>query len=327
MPAGPHAVDGTREGGSKDKEHEAQGVVDELPGSHPSRRTPSWSTRLSTSLGLGLNETLEHDASTVPLAWMALLTGLVDGAVYSRAEIWTGFQTGNTVQVALGITTYIFPLTSTAIPRAPLLLLLRSLSLLAFFLAGIVGSRVGEAWGHRRRAYLVASSVVQSALLFGAAGILWTRPEGEELTYRYWPGVILLIAFSMVSPARTSRKARRRSGALWEHPCCASGADHPRSDLLYLPNAPLPSPSPSPSPTTSTSIGSPIHPSAKSRLARLLHLGGIHSHDDTDRRRPKAILPKHRRALSFESLPAESLLLFPFPFPRESRRGHGQERA
>lgn len=39
-------------------------------------------------------ETLTHDEATYPLAWQALLTGMVDALIYSRSAIWTGFQTG-----------------------------------------------------------------------------------------------------------------------------------------------------------------------------------------------------------------------------------------
>lgn len=39
-------------------------------------------------------ETISHDEATIPLAWQALLTGLVDGLIYGRSMIWTGFQTG-----------------------------------------------------------------------------------------------------------------------------------------------------------------------------------------------------------------------------------------
>lgn len=41
-----------------------------------------------------LGEGITHEEATIPLAWQALLTGLIDALIYSRSAIWTGFQTG-----------------------------------------------------------------------------------------------------------------------------------------------------------------------------------------------------------------------------------------
>lgn len=40
------------------------------------------------------SETISHDQATIPLAWQAMLTGLVDALLYTRFTVWTGFQTG-----------------------------------------------------------------------------------------------------------------------------------------------------------------------------------------------------------------------------------------
>jgi hypothetical protein len=39
-------------------------------------------------------EQITHQESSIPLAWQALLTGLVDALIYGKSTIWTGFQTG-----------------------------------------------------------------------------------------------------------------------------------------------------------------------------------------------------------------------------------------
>jgi len=41
-----------------------------------------------------MSETVTHEEATIPLAWQALLTGLVDALLYGKSTIWTGFQTG-----------------------------------------------------------------------------------------------------------------------------------------------------------------------------------------------------------------------------------------
>lgn len=45
-------------------------------------------------IGKRASDTISHEDATIPLAWQALLTGLVDALIYSRSQIWTGFQTG-----------------------------------------------------------------------------------------------------------------------------------------------------------------------------------------------------------------------------------------
>jgi len=45
-------------------------------------------------LRLRFGETINHEDATIPLAWQALLTGLIDALLYTRGTIWTGFQTG-----------------------------------------------------------------------------------------------------------------------------------------------------------------------------------------------------------------------------------------
>jgi hypothetical protein len=52
---------------------------------------------LMTRLKERWSETITHEESTIPLAWQALLTGLVDALLYGKSTIWTGFQTGEWV--------------------------------------------------------------------------------------------------------------------------------------------------------------------------------------------------------------------------------------
>lgn len=41
-----------------------------------------------------MGNVISHEEATIPLAWQALNTGLVDALIYSKSQIWTGFQTG-----------------------------------------------------------------------------------------------------------------------------------------------------------------------------------------------------------------------------------------
>lgn len=52
------------------------------------------STGILNTLRERWSETITHEEASIPLAWQALLTGLVDALIYGRSAIWTGFQTG-----------------------------------------------------------------------------------------------------------------------------------------------------------------------------------------------------------------------------------------
>lgn len=170
---------------SNSHETEGKGSSKEVVSSPPISRTPSM-----------LHDLITAENATIPLAWMSLLTGLVDGAVYAHFQVWVGFQTGNIVQFSMNIAEFIYPWS----PQSyPLLTLMRALSFTSFFLASFLGARVGKKCGEKKRWYLMVSSILQGLILFGASGILFSRPNGEEPTFQYAPAVIVLVAFSMVS--------------------------------------------------------------------------------------------------------------------------------
>ncbi|PWY98629.1 inosine monophosphate dehydrogenase [Testicularia cyperi] len=148
------------------------------------------------------HDEIEHSAAAVPLAWQVLLTGMVDMLLYSRSVVWLGFQTGNMVQFSSNIAQYIIP----GSERFPLLTLLRILSIIGFFLGSYIGFHLGRLFGHQKRSWLVFSSLIQSAFLWGAAGILLSRPKDEMPNFEYWPGVIVLVAISMGMQSILSQK-------------------------------------------------------------------------------------------------------------------------
>ena len=140
-----------------------------------------------------LNDEIDHASAALPLAWQAFLTGMVDMLLYSRSAVWLGFQTGNMVQFSSNIAQFIIPGAETQ----PLLTLLRILSVIGFFIGSFTGFQLGRRVGHSKRSWLIISSMIQSAFLFGAAGILLSRPPDELPTFEWYPGVIVLVAFSM----------------------------------------------------------------------------------------------------------------------------------
>ncbi|EOR04877.1 hypothetical protein J056_000229 [Wallemia ichthyophaga EXF-994] len=149
-----------------------------------------------------LNEHVEHHNAAIPLAWQSFITGLVDLILYSRSQVWVGFQTGNMVQFSGNIAQFMLP----DYQRHPLKTLMRILSIVAFFLGSFVSSVGGRYVGDRTRKWLFINSVLQSCLLWGAAGILLSRPEYEQPTFDYFPAVLTLAAWSLGMQAAASQK-------------------------------------------------------------------------------------------------------------------------
>lgn len=147
-------------------------------------------------------DSISHEDSTIPLAWQALLTGLVDALIYSRSQIWTGFQTGNMVQFSQNIAQFILPNAE----RFPLLTLERSLSVSSFIFGSFLGGKLGDHFGHSKRGWVAFSAFLQSCLLFGAAGILLSRPENETPTFQFWPPIIVLTSLSMGMQSVSAQK-------------------------------------------------------------------------------------------------------------------------
>lgn len=79
-------------------------------------------------------------------------------------------------------------------PKFALLTTERIISICAFLLGSFVGARGGRRFGDRVRAWQMGSAAIQSLVLWGAAGILLSRPEDEEPSFRYWPGIIALVS-------------------------------------------------------------------------------------------------------------------------------------
>jgi len=100
---------------------------------------------------------------------------------------------GNMVQFSENIAQYMLPHEE----KMPLLTLLRALSVSSFFIGSLIGARLGARFGDKRRGWIVISSILQSILLFGASAILLSRPADEAPNFQYWPGVVVMTAFSM----------------------------------------------------------------------------------------------------------------------------------
>ncbi|KAN0066528.1 hypothetical protein ACQY0O_000622 [Thecaphora frezii] len=152
-----------------------------------------WRPRATAGALSYMDDAIDQAEATVPLAWQAFLTGMVDMLLYSRTSVWLGFQTGNMVQISGNIAQYMFPQAQ----KNGLQTLLRGLSIMSFVTGSFIGYQAGQRLGHNKRRWMFLSSLIQSALLFGSAGILLSQPEHMQPSYQYYPAIIVLPAFSM----------------------------------------------------------------------------------------------------------------------------------
>lgn len=177
-------------------------VQDETKSNTQAESTTSENAGLFQSIQTRATDSISHEDSTIPLAWQALLTGLVDALIYSRSQIWTGFQTGNMVQFSQNIAQYMLP----DAERFPLLTLERALSVISFIFGSFIGGKLGDRFGHSKRGWVAFSAFLQSCLLFGAAGILLSLPEDAMPTIHYWPPIIVMTSLSMGMQSVSAQK-------------------------------------------------------------------------------------------------------------------------
>jgi uncharacterized membrane protein YoaK (UPF0700 family) len=131
----------------------------------------------------------------IELMGLALAAGINDATTFPDYHIYASNQTGNTVLLAvraLGLGGALFDLRDVGF------------SLGSFILGGWIFGQLGNRWGRRRRAWLLATNIVQTLLVFTAAALRkWVAFSDTKPTA--W-SVISLLAFAsggQVAMART----------------------------------------------------------------------------------------------------------------------------
>ena len=128
----------------------------------------------------------------IELMIIAFATGIMDAVTFPDYHVFASNQTGNTALLAVG-----------ALGLGDGIVALRDvgLSLGAFVAGGLICGQIGNSAGPMRRAWLLASNFVQTALVFTAAA-LHTRAESASVDL----GIIAVLAFAsgaQVASART----------------------------------------------------------------------------------------------------------------------------
>lgn len=126
---------------------------------------------------------------------LAFAAGINDATTFPDYRIFVSNQTGNTALLAIG---------TLGIGRESVDLPNVALSLSLFIAAGLIFGQVGDRLGRRRKAWLLTTNILQTALMFAAAALRKWLPEEHEGPHAW--AVIVLLAFAsggQVAMART----------------------------------------------------------------------------------------------------------------------------
>ncbi|KAF8579645.1 hypothetical protein K439DRAFT_1637732 [Ramaria rubella] len=99
------------------------------------------------------------------------MTGFVDSVTFTAVSVWCGFQTGNTIELALALAR-LFAISE--VPGPSFRLVDRqSLTSILTFLGGAFVGRIGDRMGSRTRAWLFLGTIIQALFTMAAAILLW----------------------------------------------------------------------------------------------------------------------------------------------------------
>lgn len=131
------------------------------------------------------------------LLTLALATGIMDATTYPDYHVFASNQTGNTAILAVGALgiggTDLVNMSNTGV------------SLGCFIAGGILFGQLGNLAGPRRRAWLLTSNWVQTALVFAATALVRFGPDSSSSPSAAM-GIVALLAFAsggQVALART----------------------------------------------------------------------------------------------------------------------------
>ncbi|KAM3546323.1 hypothetical protein ARSEF1564_000811 [Beauveria bassiana] len=150
-----------------------------------------------------LNEHVSRSWADLMLLFCYVVTGLLDSA---STQVWGAFvsmQTGNTVFVALGLASIIYPPINPRLYRS-------GISLLAFCVGSFLFARFHRRFSPSRRWVLCASFAAQSLLTVAAALIVTLNrpPAGDDDVSWTVLLPLTLVAFQSCGQAVTSRALR-----------------------------------------------------------------------------------------------------------------------
>ncbi|OAA81295.1 DUF1275 domain protein [Akanthomyces lecanii RCEF 1005] len=156
-----------------------------------------------TKIRKSLNADVSRSRADLMLLFCYVVTGLLDSA---STQVWGAFvsmQTGNTVYVALGIASVLYPPISPRLYRS-------GISLLAFCVGSFFFARFHRRFSPKRRWVLCASFSAQLLLTVAAALVVTLTPPPASDDAVDWTVLLplALVAFQSCGQAVTSRALR-----------------------------------------------------------------------------------------------------------------------
>ncbi|OBZ77952.1 hypothetical protein A0H81_02078 [Grifola frondosa] len=139
--------------------------------------------------------------STFPLAAYCFMTGFIDSVSFTAIFVWCGFQTGNSVQLALALARLFSGPpgqrdTSFHIADQQALT-----SVITFILGASLG-RIGDRMGAKTRAWLALGTFIQALFTMAAAVTAWQSGQGSIAESRgdpAWTNALTFVALGFMS--------------------------------------------------------------------------------------------------------------------------------
>lgn len=148
---------------------------------------------------------VDPSQSTYPLAAFCFMTGYIDAISFSAIFVWCGFQTGNSVQLALALCRlFEFPSSSPLHDTSFHLADQQALTSLLTFIFGAGLGRIGDNMrsGPKSRLWLFFGTMIQALFTMAAAVSLWKSGDGSIGTSRgdpAWTHAASFVALGFMS--------------------------------------------------------------------------------------------------------------------------------
>ncbi|KAI0659016.1 hypothetical protein C8Q70DRAFT_916304 [Cubamyces menziesii] len=139
--------------------------------------------------------------STFPLAAYCFMTGFIDSVSFTAIFVWCGFQTGNSVQLALALAR-LFSGPSGQRDTSFHLADQQALTSILTFIGGASLGRIGDRMGSKTRAWLFLGTMIQALFTMAAAIAAWKSGQGSVAEIRgdpAWTNALTFVAVGFMS--------------------------------------------------------------------------------------------------------------------------------
>ncbi|KAI0777491.1 hypothetical protein BD413DRAFT_466868 [Trametes elegans] len=139
--------------------------------------------------------------STFPLAAYCFMTGFIDSVSFTAIFVWCGFQTGNSVQLALALAR-LFSGPPGQRDTSFHLADQQALTSVLTFIGGASLGRIGDRMGPKTRAWLFLGTMIQALFTMAAALTAWKSGQASVAEVRgdpAWTNALTFVAIAFMS--------------------------------------------------------------------------------------------------------------------------------